>query len=70
MVPIGGIENSCPVLSVPNCQPWVAQRGKTLPKNQKGKTKTDVLFLHLPEGGNSGIVEAWNLVWMKSGTNG
>lgn len=54
----------------PTCQPWVAQRGKTLPKNQKEKTKTNVLFLHLPEDENSGIVEVWNLVWVKSRTNG
>lgn len=70
MVPTEGIGNSCLVLSVPNCQPWVAPRGETLPKNQEGKTKTDVLFLHLPEGGNTGIIEVWNLAWLKSGTNG
>lgn len=66
MVPREGIENSCPMLSVPNLPTMVAQRGKALPKNQEGKTKTNVLFLHLPEDGNSGIAE----VWVKSRTNG
>lgn len=55
MVPRGGIENSCPMLSVPSCQPWTVQSSKKLPKNKEAKSETDALLLGLFMEGNDRI---------------